>query len=416
MATAIVSTLLGLASVAAAQESVPRLIADTLASHPGLRAQHERVQAAAAGVASARWRYWPTPSVSTEHAYSGNDPQYRGDRQTTTLRLQQTLWSGGRLTANLSRAQLREAIQRLDDDALRLALALRVVQAWSDAVSAQSSVRAHELNHRTHLRLFAMVERRVQAGASAPSDLDLAQSRLHSASAELETARLRQETARNNLTLLAGRPAELQSLDGVPPPPAIDEPQSALGQALERNPQIGKAEAQWRLAGAEIATVQASAMPEVYLRVERQSGSYGYPNARPQSRVFLGLSTAFGAGLSNLSDIEAARAEQRAAEQELQSQRLSLEEQVRTDLFLLDASTRRRALLEQARRVNEEVSSSWERQFLADRKQWQDLMNSARDQAMTDTQLADAIGSQQLSAWRLAILTRGLPTVATDLP
>ena len=35
---------------------------------------------------------------------------------------------------------------------------------------------------------------------------------------------------------------------------------------------------------------------------------------------------------------------------------------------------------------------------------------------MTDTQLADAIGSQQLSAWRLAILTRGLPTVATDLP
>ena len=163
MATAIVSTLLGLASVAAAQESVPRLIADTLASHPGLRAQHERVQAAAAGVASARWRYWPTPSVSTEHAYSGNDPQYRGDRQTTTLRLQQTLWSGGRLTANLSRAQLREAIQRLDDDALRLALALRVVQAWSDAVSAQSSVRAHELNHRTHLRLFAMVERRVQA-------------------------------------------------------------------------------------------------------------------------------------------------------------------------------------------------------------------------------------------------------------
>mgnify|MGYP002039119894 FL=1 len=157
-------------------------------------------------------------------------------------------------------------------------------------------------------------------------------------------------------------------------------------------------------------------MPEVYLRVERQSGSYGYPNARPQSRVFLGLSTAFGAGLSNLSDIEAARAEQRAAEQELQSQRLSLEEQVRTDLFLLDASTRRRALLEQARRVNEEVSSSWERQFLADRKQWQDLMNSARDQAMTDTQLADAIGSQQLSAWRLAILTRGLPTVATDLP
>ena len=62
------------------------------------------------------------------------------------------------------------------------------------------------------------------------------------------------------------------------------------------------------------------------------------------------------------------------------------------------------------------MSSSWERQFLADRKQWQDLMNSARDQAMTDTQLADAIGSQQLSAWRLAILTRGLPTVATDLP
>ena len=61
-----------------------------------------------------------------------------------------------------------------------------------------------------------------------------------------------------------------------------------------------------------------------------------------------------------------------------------------------------------ANRASVEVLDSYERQFLAGRKQWLDLMNAAREQAQSESQLADALGALQLSGWRLALWMAGV--------
>ena len=80
-------------------QRLEQLIASALTSHPSAQGQRALVQSAQAGVDSARWQFYPTPSVSIETANaSATDPLYLGDNRVSTVRLQQPLWTGGRLT------------------------------------------------------------------------------------------------------------------------------------------------------------------------------------------------------------------------------------------------------------------------------------------------------------------------------
>ena len=82
-----------------------QLIASSLASHPAAQGQRALVQSAEAGVDSARWQFYPTPSVSIETANAGAaDSLYQGDSRVSTMRLQQALWTGGRLSSGMDKA------------------------------------------------------------------------------------------------------------------------------------------------------------------------------------------------------------------------------------------------------------------------------------------------------------------------
>lgn len=398
---------------------LPTLMAEALARHPTMRSQQELVQAARAGVDAARWQFWPTPSVAIEQAGgSGDDPALAGDKRVTVLRLQQPLWTGGRLTANLDKAQARALVAQSDVEIARQQLALRVLQGWVDAIVANLKVLAHERSLRTHEQLLALVRRRTAEGVSAEADVELARSRLETVWADLAASRAQRDGALERLSVLVSEQAiaarELPLTGDLPLPAAADAQRpaaAALQAALAVSPQYAKAQAQARVAEAEVEAARAARWPEVSLRMERQHGEHARIGAAPQSRVFVALNSSFGAGLSTLSGIEAALAQQRSALEELQVQQRAIDEQVRGDLVLARVAADRRASLLRSRSAAADVSESWRRQFLAGRKQWQDLMNAEREVTQADVQLADAIGAEQLSGWRLAVLTAGVDAV-----
>lgn len=401
------------------ERDVSGLIREALQHHPALRAQASAQEAARAGVEGAQWQYWPTPSIGAEQANSNNDPTYRGDRIVTTLRLQQPLWTGGRLDGNLDKAEAQARVAEADLEATRQQIALRVIQAWSDAAAAQIKVAAYEQGRDVHARLLGLVERRTREGASAQADIDLARSRLDGTDADLASAHAQRATALDKLRLLTGRPVsagELGNVSGTLPPALTQKIDELLTAARAQSPQLVKAHAHVQIAEAEVTLAKATLSPEVHLRVERQYGSFNLPGQYPQNRIFIGVSTAFGGGLSSLSGLDGARARRRAAQDDIQTQQLAVDEQVHGDATLSRTSGERRARLERARFSSAEVAASWERQFLAGRKQWQDLMNAAREQMQNDIQLADAIATQHLIGWRLAILTLGVGSALERQP
>jgi adhesin transport system outer membrane protein len=109
--------------------------------------------------------------------------------------------------------------------------------------------------------------------------------------------------------------------------------------------------------------------------------------------------------------MDSAVAQHQAAMDDLQNQQLALEEQITKEQSLVQAAQLRRKGLEAAIQGTADVADSYERQFLAGRKQWLDLLNSARELSQSEVQLADVIGAQHLSAWKLAIFTRGTEVV-----
>ena len=393
------------------QISLGALIGETFATHPALRGQQGMQEAAQSGVAGARWQFYPTPSVSLEQANtSSSDPSYRGDQRVTTAGIRQPLWTGGRLTGNLEKAKAQELAARAELEGTRQQLALRVIQAYADAFTAQKKHKAWEESRVIHQRLLDMVIARAREGASADSDVLLARSRLVGVEADRMLAQAQYEIALERLRLLiGGRSLTANALQvELPPMDSAAEVKTWLENARTISPQVIKVLAQTRSAEAEIELARAALSPEVSLRVERQWGNFSTPGTDPQSRIFLAVNTAFGGGLSSLSAIDAARARGRAAAADVQTQQLVIDDQVQSDHTLWRISRERRQSLQAALAASTEITASWERQFLAGRKNWEDLINAAREQAQMEVLMSDVLNTELLTGWRLYTLARGV--------
>ena len=411
---ALLLMLLVLCPLTSAAQVLERLMALALASHPSAQSQRAQLQSAQSGLDSARWQFYPTPSIAVEQAHTAStDPSYRGDNRVATLRLQQPLYTGGRLSASMDKAKASLEIGQSALEEVEQQLGLRVVQAYGEWMSAHLKTQAQEKSVSTHIRLSEQVKRRISVGTSADSDLVLAMARLESVHAESQATRAQGEMALARLNQLLGSPVEIANLTALLASarelPA--DSQVLLAQALEKSPAIQKAKAQARVQEAVVLERRAELSPEVYLRLERQYGNFNLPNSSPENRLFFGLSSRFGAGLSSLTNVEAARTQHQAALAEIEVQSRNVAEQVLTDQALALSSARRLQAVQAALNANADVSASYDRQFLAGRKTWIDVMNAARELTQTEMQLADLQASLVAVSWRLAIYTLGIASL-----
>lgn len=407
------------APVPAPSPTLASLVRDALDSHPTTQSQRALVASAAAGVESARWQFYPTPSVSLENATtSGADPSYQGDNRVATFRLQQPLYSGGRLTAGADKAQasLDQSQAALEES--RLQLSLRVVQAYGEWLSAHLKVQASQKNEDSHNRLLRQVQRRIDEGVSAESDRVLALGRLDAVRAEVTAAQVQGDMALARLGQLLGRPIAGDALTRTvaTPRPVSAQTAALLEQALGQSAAVQKAQSLVRVQEATVVERRADLLPEIYLRAERQYGNFNFTNGAPVNRLFVGVSSRLGAGLSGLSNVAAARSQLEAALAEVQVQTRNLNEQVLADHAQFTATERRLASVQASLRSAQSVSESFDRQFLAGRKTWLDVMNAARELAQTEAQIADLLSTQVVVSWRLSFYTQGIEAVTQGTP
>ncbi len=386
-----------------------QLIRSVLASHPALHGQLAQSRAAQAGVESARAQFYPTPSYVLESRQSGTE------ERTGTLSLQQPLWTGGRLTADLDAARAGTVASEAAVRETGQQLAMRVVQVYGEWLSAHLRTAAASSSETSHIRLRELVERRTRQGAAATSDLTLALARQHAVTADLALARSQEDMARARLSQLLGHEIDSSTLTGAIalPLPLASDRQAALAMALAASPALEKARAQAEEHEAGIAARRAAYQPEVYLRLERQFGAQAETGARPGNRVSIGLKSNFGAGLSSMANVAGARARHEAALAEIDTQRRAVTEQLVTDHALAQSIAHRHAALAASLEATVEVADSYDRQFLAGKRTWLDVMNAARELAQTKMQLAELQAAQVVVTWRLAVQTRPLSQLQT---
>ena len=395
---------------AAAPIRVRAWIREVVDSHPAVLAALAGQGASRSELEAARWQFFPTPSISAETAATNPGSQQR--RGTGTLRLQQPVYTFGRLTHQVDRASADLAASAMQVAEERRTLALRLVQAVGDARAASLKRQAFRESASSHVEFLALVQRRVNEGLSPRGDIVLARSRLASVRADLEIAELQLSQALGRLEQLLGRPLEAveyaalrsDQIEDSSGNSDLPDLQNLLEAAVRNSPLVGRSLARLEATQAEVEVIRSRALPEVYVRAEHARDMTG----PERSQILLGLGSNFGAGLSDRSAIEAARQRVAAQMADVDARRRDMVEQVTVEYLTLQSNQRRVEVLADAASLSATVVQAWRRQFLAGRKTWQDLMNAAREKAQADAVLGEATAGRWVSRNRLHLFTDSL--------
>jgi adhesin transport system outer membrane protein len=244
------------------------------------------------------------------------------------------------------------------------------------------------------------------------SDLDLAEGRLESTRAHAVATHAQQTITLLHLNQLVGRELRSEQLFHKEPRLLSSGMLELQQQALSINPCPLHTEAQLALAGAELSTAKADRWPEISLRMEYQDGNFDIADTDAEFRVFTGLNSRFGAGLSSLSRVKESSYQRHTAQAEINAQRLFVNQQVSTDFAQLSSFKQRLIALQTAVSTAKRVSMSYDRQFLAERKTWLDVMKSARYLVGVEVQMSDAETTRFVVSWLLLLFSQGLTAFA----
>lgn len=383
------------ADIGAAPITFDQALQATISSHPLIQGKRSARDAAKAEREGAEWQRYPTPSIEANTATGGENA--------SVFRLDQPLWTGGRITAGIDAAGSRFDAAGTAIDEVRQELALKVIAASSEAlrlqarrVHAQASVGEHE-------KLLAMIRRRVEQEVSPLADQRLAESRLYATINELSATLQGMQNALAQLGQLTGRTVteidpwgftETARPDHLP-----RDLEQAVEQALAQSPTLRRLNFESEAANADIDSKRSAYLPQLALRLESTQGSLS------DNRALLVLQAQPGAGLSARSGVNAALARRESIRQSAEAAQRDLRQQVALDWNEWMAARSRVENAEQARTTSAEVSESYARQYTAGRKTWLDVLNAVREATQAEVALVDARSQMQAAVLRLKVLT-----------
>lgn len=378
---------------------IAQLIELAEAHYPSVKAAQSGADAAQAGVRAARAQYYPTPSVQVQQDNQGDT--------VSVLALSQPLWAGGRLDAGFAVAESRAEAADQAISEVQHELALRVIDTWGRWLQARGRTASLESGVRL-LDVYAdSVSRRIAGGAAGKVDRELVTSRLAQTDGDLLAARAAERTARAGLSQLVGRPLRGEELlypaTNTSLATGLGLPLASLSrvteQAIERSPALHRRQADVEAAEAEISQRRATLLPTLNLRAQHQRNDTSITaHTGTDNRIMLVFEYVPGAGLSASAETDAAVARASTKRNELQTARSDLIETVTADYEDAIGSAQRLDQLRRSLAASSAVLASYDRLFIAGKRSWLDVLNTAQEVIRLRTALADV--QAQLAAAR----------------
>ena len=369
-----------------------QLLQAALASHPLVLAKRSAQGSAQAESEGAQWQRYPSFSAEASTPSGGLNARL--------LRMEQPLWSGGRITAGIDLAGSRLDAAGAALDEARQELSLKVIAAATETLRQQIRQQHGITGVKEHEKLLWMIERRVAQEVSPLADQNLARARLYASANELSVTTQALNNALAQLSQLAGQSViaiDPQSVTEAGAPASLD---AAIIQALAHSPTLRRLAFEEKTASAEIDSKRSAYMPQLVLRVEKSAGGL-----TPDTRAMLVLLAQPGAGLSAKSGLDAAVARREAVRLARVAAERDLRERLTLDWNEWVAARLRLDNADQARAMSTDVFESYARQFTAGRKTWIDVLNAVREATQSELAVNDARAQMLAASLRLRALT-----------
>lgn len=378
-----------------AQASTPfqQSLDAALASHPSVLAKKADIRAANADLEGANWARYPVPSVEATTPAAG-DGMPGG-----VLRIDQPLWSGGRITGTIDNAKHQVNVS---SDALvesRWTIALQVISAYFEALRQGARAAHATAAIREHEKLLAMIQRRVMQEVSPVVDQRFAESRLFQAQSDKSQATQSLNNAVAQLAQLTGQVGSEIAWDGLDTEGVPASLEAAKQAAIDASPTLRRLRNEAAIAEATIDLRRSTYKPQVLLRLERQAGG----SLVADSRAMIVVQAQPGAGLAAFTAVDAAVAKRDSALMAIEAAKSDLNTRVSVDWDDYVASTSRLADSRRSSAMSAEIFDSYARQYVIGRKTWIDVLNAVREWVQANYLLEDARAQSVAAAMRLRL-------------
>ncbi len=390
---------------AASHLSLQYLLEVTAASYPSLLASRSEARATEQDLEATQRQRWPTFSSSIE-SRTGNARSF----PSRTVQLEQTVWDAGRVSARISEVQASVDQGYVKTILQRQELFLQVVAAWQNLLAAASRAQVAGQTIKRLREFQAQMQRRVAAEASPRIDLELANARLLQTEVELETEHSSLQVALTRLEQLSGEQNLAIFLPDLPPMPSLQETQG-LAQKMSQidwhrvaaeHPSVMRAQFEAKQAKSRLKVKQSEGWPQIYVRAFQPLGTLPTSSDTGMT-TFIGLRYTPGAGLSNIIEAQALETRISSAELMVLTAHRDIQQTLLSDQEEWSNTRKRIAALEKSVQGSDLVLASYQRQFQAGRKTWQDLLNAVRELAQNQYALVDAQATMMGAMYRLQV-------------
>jgi adhesin transport system outer membrane protein len=322
----------------------------------------------------------------------------------------QTLWDFGGHTAKISEAKVLSDISLLKVYLTQQDVFVQMTSAWQNLVSANERLKVAELTVDRLQSYQAQMRRRVEAEASPRIDLELADARLLQTEVELATAKTSLQVALTRLEQFSGEHHLANRMRDVQYPSTLAEArvfsqsmvQIDWGKIAREHPVAAKARLEVIQTRRRLDAKEAEALPQVFVRVYKPTGT-SPTSSDTSTTTFAGVRYSPGAGFMTYAEAKAIATRIDSLEQSVDTAVREMQQTLQNDQEEFANAVSRIAALEKSVNSSALVMASYQRQFQAGRKQWQDLLNQVRELAQNQYALADAKASMVGSMVRLQI-------------
>ncbi|MGB0957228.1 MAG: TolC family protein [Litorivicinus sp.] len=322
----------------------------------------------------------------------------QSERSFATLSVEQTLFSGGRLTAQDGEAELNLLLAEQTRDATHQNVWRDTLPLAAEFERLSRIIPVLERNLLRHSQVVDVINRRVVAQLSPASDLVQAQAWTAQAQADLSrTERLLQAS---RIRLEQQIKSAVSSIDW----PALPDiaPAADLFVGLESTaPAYARIDTQRKLARVEVESAQANRLPEVVLTATRR---FNAPDTLDEEQVGIAVRGTLGRGNELASAVEIAELKRVTVERQKQA----LDDSFRLELSLLEQE-RAAALADFAAQSGlaeqlADVAAAYQRQAEASRRSWLELFTTLRELSVAEQRRVEAAVVALSAGWQLALV------------
>jgi adhesin transport system outer membrane protein len=376
-------------------------------THPRIQGKKKELDVANEKLNTSRWLRFPAVSVISS---AGQSSLASRDREpVTTIRFEQPLWAGGRISSSIEANQARlnssiYGLSEIEQDVLG-----KTSATYCSLLKMQEKIEASKENVEEHKRLLSLIQRKARNEVSPMVEIVLAKTRLEQAQYE----QIQLITQATNLK------AELESLIGQPfqsiknPKVALSIPSDldqAISLTISNSPTIKRLESDVEASSADIDVAKASIWPQISARNDNIIGGVTEGNIS-----YLALTYAPGNGLSAVSNASEARARKEVAETLIRSAALELSNKVRADWNQYFAEMKQAEVLSNLVETSQGVYESYLRQYAVGKKSWVEVLNAKKESTQAKYTYSESQWNSFMAGVRLQISTGMIIHDSTNL-